>query len=97
MAISKSLLVLPVAALVGGCATPTTPELASGNAVRQMVAAQTEDPAASDKNGTRTPQGTDPTRANNAIKAMRDGVTKTDGEARGVVLNVGSSGDSGGR
>jgi hypothetical protein len=91
MSIAKCLSILSVAALAAGCVA-TEPELATGSSVRQMVAAQTSDPAASERNGTRAPTGSDPTRVNNAIEAMRDGVTKSDGQASGVTVNVGAGG-----
>lgn len=97
MSISKSSWILPIVALLGGCAASPVPELATGSAVRQMMSAQTADPAASERNADRAPQGTDPARANNAINAMRDGVTRPESRASGSMPNAGATGDIGAR
>ncbi|MEO7775787.1 MAG: hypothetical protein ABIT61_14140 [Steroidobacteraceae bacterium] len=74
--------------LLMGCST-TPDTVANGDSVRALVAAQTFDPAASDKNGLQPPDGTDPDRASAAIQAMRAGVAKSV-EAWGMAVNAGS-------
>jgi hypothetical protein len=60
--------------LAAGCATE--PPLAKGDAVRAMVRDQTFDPAATQANGVKAPEGTDSLRADAAVRAMREGVAK---------------------
>jgi hypothetical protein len=64
---------LVVAAL--GAACTTVEPLADGSSARGLVAAQTADPTAGERNGSTVPE-TDPARAGAAIEAMRGGVTK---------------------
>jgi hypothetical protein len=88
MSIKKQLWALPVIAFAAGCVSPE-PQLATGNSVRQMIAAQTADPAAAERNGTQATEGTDPVRADNAIRAMREGVSKPAAQEGGVTVNIG--------
>ncbi len=46
--------------------------LADGTSLRAIVIAQTDDPFAGERNGTRAPQGTDPEVAAAAIKGLRE-------------------------
>lgn len=56
---------------LGGCAS-TADTLADGSSLHSIVVAQTEDPLASDRHGTRAPQGTDPEVAAGAVKTLRE-------------------------
>lgn len=46
--------------------------LGDGTSLRAIVIAQTDDPFASERNGTRAPQGTDPEVAAAAVKGLRE-------------------------
>lgn len=74
MNISKHSLRIPVlllvASLATGCATnPVT--LADGRNVRDIMAAQIEEPGASDRHGNAAPQGTDPEVSATSVRALR--------------------------
>lgn len=62
---------LVLTAGLGACTTPDQ-RLADGTSVRAVVVAQTDDAAASVRNGTTTPQGTDPEVAAGAVKGLRE-------------------------
>jgi hypothetical protein len=62
---------LLAAASLGACAS-TADNLADGSSLRTIVVAQTDDPFASGRHGTATPQGTDPEVAASAVKTLRE-------------------------
>jgi hypothetical protein len=93
-AFRNAALALIALATVGCAQTPENTGM--GDSVRKLITEQTHDAQASERNGTTAPEGTDADRANAAVKTMRDGVTKSEGQARGITLNIGT-GDSGGR
>lgn len=56
---------------LGACAS-TGENLADGSSLRAIVIAQTDDPFASDRHGTASPQGTDPEVAAAAVRTLRE-------------------------
>jgi len=56
---------------LGACAS-TADTLADGSSLQAIMVAQTEDPMASDRHGTRAPQGTDPEVAAGSVKTLRE-------------------------
>lgn len=66
-----TLATLLATAALGACAS-TAENLADGGSLRAIVIAQTDDPFASTRHGTMTPQGTDPEVAASAVKSLRE-------------------------
>lgn len=87
---TRMLMGMSLAAIVlAGCETPPPPTAALGDSVRSVIEQQTFDPAASSRNGTRAPEGTDPDRALAAIAAMREGVARPVEEWNTVITTGG--------
>lgn len=63
--------VMLLTSALGACVT-SADKLADGTSVKSVVLAQTDDPAATARNGTTTPQGTDPEVAAGAVKGVRE-------------------------
>ena len=79
--------------LLAGCASAPQADLADGASVRALIEQQTHDPGASARNGTATPQGTDPDVANGAVEAVRAPAPRaTGGMPRGTLMDLLGSG-----
>ncbi len=78
-----------LAALLGACATePTASEAHFGDSVRQMVRAQTHDPAAA-QNPAEAIDGTDGQQLEAVLEVHRGSVAKPSEVSNDIVINVG--------
>jgi hypothetical protein len=57
--------------LLTGCTNAPQATLADGASVRALIEQQTHDPSATTRNGTTTPQGSDPDVVNAAVQGVR--------------------------
>lgn len=92
MNISKPSALVVATLLVAGCADTPQIDADYGNSVRQMVQAQTYDPAASANPPELAPETTDAARLKNALDVYREDVAKGTTEVKqSVVFEVGSN------
>jgi hypothetical protein len=63
--------------VLAGCVGEPASKLADGSSVRAMIAQQTNDPEATERNGTAAPVGTDPEIANAAVVGVRKASTRS--------------------
>jgi type IV pilus biogenesis protein CpaD/CtpE len=75
---------------IGGCATgPTNVDRDFGNSVRQMVAGQTQDPAAAENPDPKALDGGDGERLNAALEVYRTDVARPEEVGQPIVISVG--------
>ena len=92
MSIAKSYTLITTALLISGCADTPKLDADYGNSVRQMVQAQTYDPATASNPAELAPEMTDGVRVKNALDEYRKDVAKGRADVKqSVVFEVGTN------